>query len=276
MSVAVSTTLNYFTTPTLDGLKPWSKTLPNPETGKRESNWTSQNYEVKITNVRGDEDTGLDVSGFEFFNEPTQLKDFNDEEKIKETYYAEAISIIKKHTGATRVVIFDHTIRRHDPNANGDHPSNRQPARLVHVDQSAPAAVARVHRHLPPEDVPGLLSKRFQIINLWRPISHPADESPLALCDFRSIDKGEDLVPHTLRYPDRDGETYTVKYNPNHKWKYLKGMKPDEGVLIKCFDSINDGSVAELTPHTAFIDPTTPKDAPLRQSIELRTLVFYD
>ena len=41
-------------------------------------------------------------------------------------------------------------------------------------------------------------------------------------------------------------------------------------------DSINDGSVAVLTPHTAFADPTTPPDAPLRQSIEIRALVFYD
>lgn len=194
--------------------------------------------------------TGLDITGFKFFKEPTQLKDFNNEDKIRETYYPEVISIIKKHTGASRVVIFDHSkfsvrnpsikisldipaIRRHDPSALGDHPSNRQPARLVHVDQSAPAAVARVHRHLPSEDVPGLLSKRFQIINLWRPISHPADESPLALCDFRSINKDEDLIPHTLKYPERDGETYTVKHNPNHQWKYLKGMKPEEGVLIK-------------------------------------------
>ena len=40
--------------------------------------------------------------------------------------------------------------------------------------------------------------------------------------------------------------------------------------------SIQDGSVAILTPHTAFVDPTTPPDAPLRESIELRTLVFYD
>lgn len=42
------------------------------------------------------------------------------------------------------------------------------------------------------------------------------------------------------------------------------------------YDSIEDGSVAVLTPHTAFVDPTTPPDAPLRESIELRALVFYD
>lgn len=133
-----------------------------------------------------------------------------------------------------------------------------------------------MHRHLPPTDAPRLLERRFQIINLWRPIHHVAIDHPLALCDFRSVDRKTDLVPTTLKYPDRDGETFSVQYNANHRWKYLRGMETDEVVLIKCYDSVEDGSVAVLTPHTAFQDPTTPPDAPLRESIELRALVFYD
>jgi hypothetical protein len=48
------------------------------------------------------------------------------------------------------------------------------------------------------------------------------------------------------------------------------------GLLISetSFDTKED--VARLTPHTAFVDPTTRADAPARQSIELRALVFYD
>ena len=104
---------------------------------------------------------------------------------------------------------------------------------LVHVDQTPQSAEARVRRHLPAEDVPKLLAGRYQIINLWRPISHPAYDWPLALCDYRSVDSARDLVPTTLRYSDRDGETFSVKYSPEHKWKYLRGMEPDELVLIK-------------------------------------------
>ncbi|KIJ33146.1 hypothetical protein M422DRAFT_183603 [Sphaerobolus stellatus SS14] len=110
------------------------------------------------------------------------------------------------------------------------------------------------------------------IINLWRPISHTAEELPLALCDYRSINWDADLVPTTLRYSDHDGETFTVKYNPNHKWKYMRNMITEEVVLIKCFDSKQDGAI--LTPHTAFVDPTSPKDAPHRESIELHALVL--
>lgn len=104
---------------------------------------------------------------------------------------------------------------------------------MVHVDQTTASAIARVHRHLPPSDAPALLRRRFQIINLWRPISHAAYDWPLALCDFRTVDPKNDLVPTTLRYPDRDGETFSVRFNPSHKWKYLRGMEPDELVLIK-------------------------------------------
>ncbi|KAG6328359.1 hypothetical protein ID866_10730 [Astraeus odoratus] len=79
-----------------------------------------------------------------------------------------------------------------------------------------------------------------------------------------------------LIYPDREGETYGVKYDPGHRWLYKSAMEPDDFVLIKCFDSIQDGTVAILSPHTAFEDPKTPKGAPLRESIELRALVFYE
>ena len=124
-------------------------------------------------------------------------------------------------------------IRRRRPGEIDDGPQKRQPVSMVHVDQTAESAAARVHRHLPASDAPELLKHRFQIINLWRPIGRPAWDWPLALCDYRSIDTQNDLIPTTLRFPDHEGETLSVKYNPNHKWKYLKGMEPDEFVLIK-------------------------------------------
>lgn len=115
----------------------------------------------------------------------------------------------------------------------GDDPQNRQPVSQAHVDQTTLSAIARVHRHLPPTDAESLLKRRFQIINLWRPIKHLALDWPLALCDYRSVDPKVDALPVSLVYPDREGETFGIKYNPNHKWKYVRGMGPDEIVLIK-------------------------------------------
>jgi hypothetical protein len=83
-----------------------------------------------------------------------------------------------------------------------------------------------------------------------------------------------DLIPVALVYPNRRGETYTVKPNPRHKWYFKYAQRPDEVVLIKCFDSLENG-VARRVPHTAFTDPAEEDKYP-RESIEVRTLVFYE
>ncbi|KAF9552783.1 hypothetical protein CPC08DRAFT_714305 [Agrocybe pediades] len=250
---------------------------PDPVTGGRKNNYQREDKQIFVENLRGKEDSvTLDTAGFQFFHAPAAHKTFANDEEIQREYYPESVELIKKLTGASRVEIFDHTIRRRNPDQIGDSPDKRQPVPQAHVDQTAAAAIDRVHRHLPESEAPKLLKKRFQIINLWRPISHPAWDWPLALCNYRSVDPENDTAPVTLRFPNRKGETMGVKYNPNQKWKYLYGMTPDEVVLIKCSDSLQDGSVAVFTPHTAFEDPATPKGSPFRQSIELRALVFYD
>jgi len=276
-SSTVQADLIYFSAPP-DGSRPYTFVNADPATGKRNNNWLPEHHDVQIENIRGKTDSvTLDSAGFQFFTgAPGRDVDFFDEAAVQDKYYAASIEAVKKITGATRVVPFDHTIRRRRPGEVDDSPEKRQPVPQVHVDQTPSSAVARVHRHLPAEDAPQLLKRRFQIVNLWRPLEHPAWDWPLALCDGRSVDFKHDVVPVTLRYPDREGETYGVKYSPEHKWKYLRGMQPDEFVLIKCFDSRDDGKTARFTPHTAFSDPSTPKDAPLRESIELRLLVFYD
>ncbi|KAF8901860.1 hypothetical protein CPB84DRAFT_1824491 [Gymnopilus junonius] len=226
-----------------------------------------------IDPITGQRTTNLGKEGRKSY--PPHHTTFANDEDIVREYYPESIELIKKLTGASRIEIYDHTVRRRRPGENDDSPGRRQPNTRVHVDQSSKAAIARVHLHMSAADVPELLEKRFQIINLWRPIHHAAVDWPLTLCDYRSVDPS-DLFPVARIYPHHEGETLGVKYNPNHKWKYLSGMTPDELVLIKCFDSVQDGSVAVFTPHTAFEDPNTPAGTPPRQSIELRALVFYD
>ncbi|KAF8625942.1 hypothetical protein AX17_006668 [Amanita inopinata Kibby_2008] len=266
-----------FGVPPVEGVRAYTTINQDPVTGKRDQNYSNEWKEVQIENIRGMEDSvSLDTAGFQFYTRPSKHKSFLNDEDTKREYYPESEALLKQLTGASRVVLFDHTIRRHRPGHIDGSADTRQPVALAHVDQTTASSIARVHRHLPAPDVPDLLKRRFQIINLWRPIANPAIEWPLTLCDYRSVDPKSDVFPVALIYPDREGETMSIKYNPNHKWKYVRGMTPDDIVLIKCFDSIQDGSVATFTPHTAFQDPTTPEGAPHRQSIELRALVFYD
>ncbi|KAG2138400.1 uncharacterized protein EDB93DRAFT_1253352 [Suillus bovinus] len=271
-----TTTLNYFLAPP-DGSRPYNKIFSDGADGKPGSNWIRDPHEVQVEDVRGKEELyKLDNAGFQYGREAAKHTSFLNHDEVEGEYYPESIDLIKRVTGATKIVIFDHTIRRRRPGEVDNGPQKRQPVSQAHVDQTPAASVARVHRHLPPTEAPALLRRRFQIVNLWRPISHAAVDWPLALCDFRSVDFEKDLVPVALIYPDREGETFGVKYSPNHQWKYVKAMTPEEFVLIKCFDSVQDGSVARLTPHTGFQDPNTPEGAPFRESIELRALVFYD
>ncbi|TFK35449.1 hypothetical protein BDQ12DRAFT_655563 [Crucibulum laeve] len=260
------------------GIRASQEVEHNAATRTRAYNFSTVDKKMVIENLRGKEESvTLDTAGYQFIRHTSKHSAFTDDEEIEREYYPESVELIKKLTGASKVVLFDHTIRRRRPGQIDDHPQRRQPIPQAHVDQTLASSIARVHRHIPPADVPFLLEKRFQIINLWRPISPNALDWPLALCDFRSVDRKEDTLPIALVYPNREpGETMGVKYNPNHKWTYFRGMTPDEAVLLKCFDSIQDGSVAIFTPHTGFEDPSTPEDAPLRESIEIRALVFYD
>ncbi|KAJ7124459.1 hypothetical protein C8R44DRAFT_619998 [Mycena epipterygia] len=274
ISAPSSTTGTFdFMVPPKDGARAYY----NISTVPKDINFILEPHNVEIENLRGNESAAnLDTTGFQLFRHPAKHTTFTSDAEIEKEYYPESIELIKSLTGASRVVLFDHTVRRRRPNETEGGPGKRQPASQAHVDQTSASAVARVHRHLPSEEAPELLKHRFQIINLWRPISHPALDWPLSLCDFRSVNPETDVHPIALIYSDFEGETFGVKYNPNQKWTYFSGVTPDEFILIKCYDSLQDGSVALYTPHTAFSDPGTPEGTPPRESIELRALVFYD
>lgn len=246
----------------------------DPPPGEPKSTALSQAVQVKIANGRPIRDRfTLDRAGFALVDQPTTVRDFHDDEEVRRSYYPEAIAFIRSSLGADRVLIFDHTVRKRVVGAadvRGDGP--RQPASRVHVDQTLRSGPNRVREHLP-DEADALLAGRVQVINLWRPIKGPLKDTPLAMCDGGSVAQ-KDLVASDLIYPNRQGETYSVTYHPNHKWFYFPDMDVNEALLLKCYDSASDGRT-RFGPHTAFVDPTTPPNAPPRESIELRALVFH-
>ncbi|OCH86878.1 hypothetical protein OBBRIDRAFT_760602 [Obba rivulosa] len=264
----IPTSLNYYAP---IGKEPPFGYAYDPPEGVLKNNLGTEPQPAVIYDVRGKEDTvSLDTTDFQFVKHVSEEKDFLDEDTIKTKYYKEAEELLKKELGAKRVFVFDHTVRR-KPDENGNYPYGRGPAENVHVDQTFEASVNRVHYHLG-DEAERLLRGRVRIINVWRPIGNPVYHRPLAVADWRTVDRDHDLVPVRLIYPHREGSIFSVKYNPNHRWSYLSNQTPDEVLFIKCYDSEEDR--ARLTPHTAFHDATSPKDAPQRESIELRTLVF--
>ena len=246
----------------------------DPPPGVPRTTAVYREHTVEIRDVRPVAATlSLEDEGFQLLTAPTSVTDFDDEQAIRTRYYAETISLLEELTGASRVVVFDHTIRRRVPGA-ADRAIGipRQPVPRVHNDYTVKSGPQRV-RDLLGDEADALLQKRFSVINVWRPIRGPVQDSPLAVTDARSVAQ-HDLVATDLVYPDRLGEIYYVKFNPQHKWFYAPAMRNDEVMLIKCYDSVEDGR-ARFVPHSAFVDPTTPRGAAPRESIELRTLVFY-
>ncbi|TFL01354.1 hypothetical protein BDV98DRAFT_548891 [Pterulicium gracile] len=232
-------------------------------------NAVEETKQVEIENVRGEEgEYTLDQHGFQFFKSATSVESFTDSERVKREYYPEVQKVLRDVTGAGRIVIFDHTIRQRAASGVDGNLTKQQPASLAHIDQTPAASIARVHQNIPAAEVPVLLKKRFQLINLWRPITNIALDWPLAVCDYQSVDLERDVMPLKLIRPGQeDGETFAVRFNGGQRWKYLRGMERDEGVLLKCYDSAE--GVATYTPHTAFSDPSTPKDAPYRARLRL-------
>jgi len=239
--------------------------------------WTSGALEPRRVTIRDARplaaagELSLDKSGFERIAHASALTDFSDDAAIRSIYYSESEQVLLKATGAEKVVVFDYTLRDSLSGSRAT-ASLREPVRRVHNDQTFVSGPRRVRDHLPADEAAQRIKHRFAIINLWRPLD-VVEQLPLALCDARSI-AASDLVPSDLVYRDKVGETFSFTHNPAHRWYYFPKLRPDEALLLKIYDSRDDGT-ARLTAHTAFEDPTTPEGAAPRRSIELRALVFW-
>lgn len=212
----------------------------------------------------------LDVEGFALAPFTAACATFGDTSSVTGGYYREVEALVRTVTGAARVVAFDYNLR----NATVAGPPRdgvQGPVRYAHNDYTERSAPQRV-RDLLPADAESLLQRRFAVINVWKPLRGPVRDAPLAVCAARTIGAG-DLVETDLRYRDRLGEVYSMRFSPSHRWFYFSGMQADEALLLKCFDS--DRDVARFTAHTAFDDPSAPPDTPPRQSVEVRTLAFF-
>ncbi len=173
-------------------------------------------------------------------------------------------------------MIFDIT-RRSDGGVGAKNPEGlRGPASQLHVDYTKKSGPQRVKDILGEEEAARLTAAGARIIqiNVWRPIHGPVERSPLALADASSTHQ-EDLIATDQIFPDRVGEIYNVAHAPSQRWYYAPRMTTNEVLLIKGWDSLDDGR-ARFTPHGAFHTPETRENAPARESIEVRTLVVIE
>jgi hypothetical protein len=253
--------------------RPFTFTFDPPGGGPR-TNAVYQSHVVPIHDMRPlAGELSLDREGFALVSTSAEIRNFDDEDELRRVLYPETQRVIAEATGASEVFVFDHTIRRRVPGLEDRTKGEpRQPVPRVHVDYTLRSGPQRV-RDFFGADAERRIARRFAVINLWRPIRGPLHDAPLAVADAESVAMS-DLVAIDLIYPDRRGEIYMVSYNPAHRWFYAPGMLEDEALLLKCYDSLSDGT-ARFAPHVAFEDPSAPANKLPRESIELRTLVFF-
>ena len=209
--------------------------------------------------------------GFRFVPHRSKVVDFASDDEVRRLYYPECEALIQEVSGARRVVVFDHTLRT----ASGTQRETqkiRDIVSRVHNDYTEWSGPQRV-RDIMGDEAEALLKRRFAIIQVWRPINHPVESHPLAICDAQTV-RPETLVVNERHYPDRVGQTYAITHDPDQRWYWFPRMRPDEALVFKVYESLRDGR-ARWTAHTAFKDPTAPPHARPRESIEIRTLAFF-
>lgn len=252
-----------------------------PSSGRATVRPEQEYREMTIRDCRGAaERFGVDAQGFELLEHRTAFNDFNDDEAIRRRYYPEVTELLKDAVGAEEVIVFDHNIRSALRAARGEH-GVRAPVDAAHNDYTLESGPRRIGEILRDADRPPLEGRRAALVNAWRPLVGPVRDVPLTVCDARSTSPGDFVqtdIHHfgegDLENPRHSGQIYSVRYNPSHRWHFVSDMQPDEVLLLKNFDTREDGA-ARFTPHTGFKNPKSPPDAVPRESIEARTLVIF-
>jgi hypothetical protein len=214
----------------------------------------------------------LDGEGFALEKHRTSVADFYDPAAVEQVYYAEIAELLSRATGAAEVHVFDHTLRVEDEAKRRTH-GTRLPVTVAHNDYTELSAPQRVRDVMAPETAERLLAGRFAIVNVWRSFGASPERFPLAVADGRTLLQ-TDYVAVDLVYPDRTGEIYYTAHSSGQRWFYFSRMQPNEALLFKCFDSARDGRT-RYTAHTGFANPHAPMQTPPRESIEVRTLLYF-
>ncbi|MFP6811138.1 MAG: CmcJ/NvfI family oxidoreductase [Pseudohongiellaceae bacterium] len=233
-------------------------------------------FEEKLVNINDARHqsvpASLDKEGFSLCSHTSAISDFYKLMDQQQEYEEELRDLVLPLVEGSHLLIFDHTLRSDSAAIRSEH-NTREPASVVHNDYTEASAKKRMLTLLPSKEAEHLQTGRFAIINVWRSISGPVIQSPLTCCDASTL-VDTDFVASERRAKDRVGELELVSFSPDHRWYYYPEMTMTEVLLIKTFDTAQDGRACR-SAHTAFDNPLAPLDAPPRESMESRMLIFY-
>jgi hypothetical protein len=229
---------------------------------------------MDIRDARGLEMT-LDGAGFTLCAHRSAVADFTDRAAVDAIHRPEIVELVSALSGGADLVLVNNpgVLRFSERSAKSGKLDNSRPARFAHVDVSDATAAAFAHRAAPE----GRRVSRFAHYNVWRVISKPPQDVPLAVCDARTVTPADliaaDAVFNAPNQPEWSFEGIVLAHHPGHRWHWYSDMTRDEVLVFKTNDS--DLERAHCVPHVAFDNPNAGAQAPPRASIEMRAIAFW-
>jgi hypothetical protein len=218
--------------------------------------------------------SSVDVEGFSLVLHRSAVVDFTDAAVVLGIHRAEIAELVQSISGADVVQVSAPGILRFsERSGRAGSLNNSMPARFAHVDITDDTASMFAKLSAPD----GRPIRRYAHFNVWRAISAPPQDVPLAVCAAPSVGEDDlivaDAVFDEAGKPDWSFEGWVVAHNPAHRWHWFSDMNRDEALIFKTNDS--DTNLARFVPHVAFDHPACPADAPPRASIEMRAIAYW-
>ena len=236
----------------------------------------------------------MDKLGVSLAHCESSCENFYDAVEVERVFYAEMEKLLLEFfPDATDALVYNHDV--FDKDYEGDRTEdqdNKNPgvnanyANLVHNDLNDNSGRVRCRelltknlrnfgreQHYTEAQADAKMSRRFTSINLAKPME-TVRQNPFVLCAWPSF-ADQPYITNYRIYDDRVGETTRFTYRPDHEWYWFPEQRPTEVSMLKCYDSVTDGSVSRWSFHTACIDPAAPDDAPCRKNVVVRSYVFF-
>jgi len=236
----------------------------------------------------------MDKLGVSLAHCESECANFYDAAEVERVFYPEMEKLLLEYfPGATDALVYNHDV--FDIEYTGDRTEdqdNKNPgvnnfyANIVHNDLNDNSGRVRCReillknlrnfgreQHFTEAEADAKMSRRYMSINLAKPME-TVRQNPFVLCAWPSFAEQPYITNYRV-YDDRVGETTRFTYRPEHDWYWLPGQTPTEVSMLKCYDSVSDGSMSRLSFHSACVDPTAPENAPCRKNVVVRSFVFF-
>ena len=244
--------------------------------------------------LRPDSAACMDRLGVALAHLESKCQNFYDAHEVERVFYREIEQLLLDFfPGSTDALVYNHDVFNKDYKGdvkedqdNLDPGVNRGYANLVHNDLNDNSGRVRCRelltknlrnfgrrQHYTEAEADAKMSRRFMSINLAKPME-TVGQNPFVLCAWPSF-ADQPYITNYRIYDDRVGETTRFTHRPDHEWYWIPQQKSTEVSMLKCYDSVTDGSVSRWSFHTACVDPTAPEDAPCRKNVVVRSFVFF-